>query len=258
MLTSPTDNPVLVTLRSQYQGTLDALLIAAEWAAHPHPLQTCSESVSQTLCFLSNENILAVLSSMDGKMLMLFSDYDGKVIQWVAPYSQKIIGLSDSTMWNFVAGTASDPSLVEGAFIETIHPDINYQVGWVENKIIFSSQDGEKKKSYQLKEDQLIVTIETNTSSSYSLPVFGKIEQNDENIMITEDTARVDPSKLGIDFVNSAITVNSFLDSIDLLKEPENPSLAYPAGHYLPVPFSLIILENIGSFSAVFDFSASQ
>jgi hypothetical protein len=255
ILTSPTDNASLVTLRSQYKGTLDALLIAANWAANPHPMQTCNESGTQTLCFFANKNILAILSSINGKILMLFSNFDGRVTQWIAPYSQKLIGLSDSTMWNFSAGTSSDPSLVEGAFIETTDPEIIYRADWVDDQIIFTSPDGEKKKTYMLKDDRLVFTLQANTSSSYSIPVFGIINQNDGNIIITEDTVSDAPSNLVISFDNSIIKFNSFVDSHDLLKESENPSLAYPAGHYLPVPFSLINLDNDGSFSVEFTFN---
>jgi hypothetical protein len=254
MLTSPTDNTSLVTLRSQYQGTLDALLFAANWAANPLPMQTCTESSTQALCFFANKNILAILSSIDGRILMLFSNFDGKVTQWIAPYSQKMIGLSDSTMWNYAAGTASDPSLIEGAFIETTKPDVIYQIDWVENQIIFSSPDDGKKKKYVIKDDQLVVVLDAYVSSSYSIPVFGNIEQNDGVIIIKEETTCNDPSKMVVYLYDSTITITSFSDSQDLLEESENPSHAYPAGHYLPIPFSLINLENNGPFSVEFTF----
>ncbi len=254
MLTSPSENASLVALRSQYKETLDALLIAATWAANSHPMQTCAESITQTLCYFANENILAIFSSIEGKLLMLFSNFDGRVIQWIAPYSQEIIGLSDPTLWNYAAGTASDPSLIEGAFIETIDPDVIYQIDWTKDQIVFSSPDGNKKKTYMLKDDQLVFALEANMASSYTIPFFGKIEQIDETINITENTDNNAPSKMVINLYDSSITITSFLDSLDLLKDSENPSLAYPAGHYLPIPFSLIKLENDKSFSVELTF----
>lgn len=254
LLTSPTDNAALAALRSQYQGTLDALLIAANWAADPHPMQICSESIAQTLCYLANENILAILSSIDGKILMLFSSDNKKATQWIAPFSQKIIGLSDPTLWKLSAGLASDPSLIEGAFAEKNKQHVIYQMELADERITFSYPDGTIKKTYELLENELIITVESDSTFSSLIPVFGDIQQKDGIIFVNEAATNNNQTKMTVDLMDSTVTFNSYLDSIDLMKDSENPSLAYPPGHYLPIPFSLINLENSGTFSIIFSF----
>ncbi len=75
MLTAPSKDEKLQTLRWEYRSTVDYLLLAAHWASDPGRIQDCFELSDQPVCVLANDTIFALLSPNGARLVMLFTIY---------------------------------------------------------------------------------------------------------------------------------------------------------------------------------------
>jgi len=244
-ITNPTLDSKQALLQWQYRSTLDMLILAADWGNSPYTLQTCIEKPQQSFCVLSNNNILAILSPDSAGLLMLFTRQKGTVSQWIAPYSQFMVGLSDPSTWQMNSANP-DPDLLEGGF-SRFGERLQFQVDAVPALISFTSLD--YAVEYELFKDSLEVTIDTQAPGEYKIPFMEKLSGTgshfvSQNKLITE---QAEENKLSIDISGSTSTqIISSDDSISFFEDPENPNQSYPPGHYLPYPFSVLVLNSKG------------
>ena len=228
----------LALLQWKYRSTLEKLILAAGWADQPYELQACYDSPPPDYCILANDNYLAVVSPETTGLVMLFTRQNNQVSQFVAPYSQFIVGLSDPSTWE-MASANPDPALVESGFAL----DEAMTKSTLPNKISFSSLDGLREITYTLNKDSLEVSITSQDTVSYSLPVIGILAGSGNGYSLNKyHTIHENPQPQLLVEISGALSVDSIsaFDSADLLSLPEDPNLAYPQGHYLPYPFSMV------------------
>jgi hypothetical protein len=53
---------------------------------------------------------------------------------------------------------------------------------------------------------------------------------------------------------NGEMTVTSYLDSANLLRQPEDPDAEYPPGHYLPFPLTLVEIRSVSPLTVQLQF----
>lgn len=250
-ITDPPLDPNLAILQWQYRSTLDMLIAASGWAGSPYTMQTCNDQEPRSFCILANESILAILSLDSAGLVMLFTRQNGSVHQWIAPYSQYMVGLSDPTAWH-AADANPDPALIEGGFIPQEEAK-QFAADTTHSSISFASV--EKTIEYALSGDSLTVTISTSAPDEFKVPVLGILSGTGAEFLIQSISSFGEPqiNRLKIDISGSTFSeIFSFMDSYYLLKEPEDPNLAYPPGHYLPYPFSFLSIQSDVTFTTTF------
>lgn len=240
-ITDPTQNAELARLQWEYRSTLEKLILAAGWASQPYELQTCYDSAAQEYCILANERYLAVISPETAGLEMLFAWQSGSVAQLVAPYSQFMVGLSDPSFW-FMDSHNSDPDLIESGFAQSEAMSKESSP----SSMSFSFKTRNSVITYALTQDSLVVSIDSDIPANLVLPVPGKVTGTGNNFIIQiirpQSGRLANLEKVEITGADQ-IDITSVLDSDNLLLLPEDPNLAYPPGHYLPYPFSLMHIQ---------------
>jgi hypothetical protein len=175
--------------------------------------------------------------------------------QLIGPSNQFAIGLSDPSEWRPGLGDNADPTVISGAFSED--PALwTFQLSGNNPAIAFTGPDGVRKKTYSLSEDGLNVVYESFGAVSVTIPLaldpqtyyFSPAEYSLFSIPGGVAWGFTDGLRVGI-HTQAALAARTFTDSQSLLHGPENPDLAYPAGHYLPFPLSVLNIQSISNFN---------
>ncbi len=259
MLTSQTTDEKLIALRSDYLGQVEELLAAGKWAEHPSEQAGCGQDLDgngQPVCVISTLNFFAILNPAGARLTNLFY-FDGSgPHQLVGPSSQFTIGLSDPSEWQLGLGQAADPSVIPGAFSDSNQTWSVYAPGVFTGKIDFTSPDGALVKSYRLLADGIEISYQAASPVNTRIPL-----AVDPQAFYFDPTIYSGTLSLGswvwgqadgiqVQVRTSAqLSVQSFIDSMPFLSQPENPDQDYPAGHYLPFPLSVIDISDSGNFS---------
>ena len=255
--TDPVTDPKLSILQWQYRSTLDMLIAASGWAGSPYTMQTCNDQAPRSFCILANENILAILSPESAGLVMLFTMQDESINQYIAPYSQFMVGLSDPNAWN-AAAVNPDPALIEGGFISKTEAT-QFTADTTPSSISFTSSV--QTIEYALHYASLAVTIRTFAPDEFQVPVLGILSGTGSEFLIQSISSLGKPqiNRLKIDISGSTSSeISSCMDSYSLLNDSEDPNLAYPPGHYLPYPFSLLSIQSDGTFTTTFTVDTSH
>jgi len=260
MLTSPTNDEKFKVLRINYIGQVGELLAAARWAEHPSIYSGCDQDLNsddRQECVISNFKFFAILNPAGACLTNLFYLNEKVPHQLVSPSSQFTIGLSDPSEWHPELGQAADPSVIPGAFSDNSQTWTVYSPEVTPGSIEFTSQDATRVKTYRLLENGIEITFQTSSPISTRIPL-----AVDPQAFYSEPavyTGSLAPTTWtwgqtnGIQVEVAADTlffVHSFTDSLPYLSQPENPDRAYPAGHYLPFPLSVVDIMGGGNFSA--------
>ena len=258
-LTAPTSDEKLLTLRTDYLGQVGELLAAARWAEHPSTQANCDQDLDddgQPECFFSNQKFLAILDPAGARLVNLFYLDETGPHQLVGPSSQFTVGLSDSSEWHPELGEAADPSVIPGAFSDEPNAWLLYTPVVTSAGITFSSPDGSRLKTYRLLEGGIEITYQGSAPVSTSIPL--AVDPQAFYIGPTEYTGKLAPGAWTWGLVNgiqvrvsteAVFSAQSFTDSFPYLSQPENPDFAYPGGHYLPFPLSVVNIQGSGNFS---------
>lgn len=258
MLSSPTSDEKLLALRTDYFGQVGELLAAARWADHPSAQAGCDHDLNsdgQSECVLSNNNYFVILNPTGARMTNLFYLDKAGPHQLVGPSSQFTIGLSDPSEWHPDLGPAADPSVIPGAFSDDVQTWMIYNHDVTAEGIAFTSPDGSRVKSYKLLKDGIEITYQVPELVSTRIPL--AVDPQAFNFSPTEYTGSLASGDWTWGLTNGVrvevrtqanLSPQNFTDSLPYLSQPEDPDRAYPAGHYLPFPLSVVELQGSGFF----------
>jgi hypothetical protein len=133
-----------------------------------------------------------------------------------------------------------------------------FQISGNTPAITFDGPDGVRKKTFSLSEDGLNVIYEGFGAVSVAIPLvvdpqtyyFSPVKYSIFSIPGGVAWGFTDGLRVGI-HTDAALTARNFTDSQSFLAGPENPDLAYPAGHYLPFPLSIFKVQSISDFNVL-------
>ena len=259
MLTAPTSDEKLLVLRTNYLGQMGELLAAAHWAEHPSAQANCDHDLNsdgQLECVLSNLKFCAILDPVGARLTNLFFLDETGPHQLVGPSSQFTVGLSDPSEWHPELGEAADPSVIPGAFSDDANAWILYSSDVTPEGITFSSPDASRLKTYQLLEDGIEITYQVSGPVSTRVPlavdpqafIFGPTEYRSAPGTGAWTWGLVNGIQAEVR-TDATLSAQSFTDSFPYLSQSEDPDRAYPGGHYLPFPLSVVNLQGSGNFS---------
>jgi hypothetical protein len=258
-LSIPADDPSLQSLRQAYLSQVGVLLAAADWAENPQPLNDCSadpDRDGQPECLLSDGSLLAVFETDGAVLSHLFAVQADGPHQLIGPSSQFAVGLSDPTEWRLERGPAADPSALPGAFFDTTAAWQAYRAESLQDGLRFTSIDGSRIKTFRLVEDGLDVRYETDGPVATRIPLavdpLGFFTGPAQYQAVLESGSWTWGQSTGMQVevrTQASLRAQGFTVSLPYLSLPEDPDLAYPPGHYLPYPLSLVTVTGSGSFS---------
>jgi hypothetical protein len=257
-LTAPTRDEKLLVLRTNYLGQVGELLAAAHWADQPSVQADCDHDLNsdnQPECILSNLKYFAILNPVGARMTNLFYVGGTGPHQLVGPSSQFTVGLSDPSEWHPELGQAADPSVIPGAFSDDTQTWSFYTPYISSEGITFSSPDGNRLKTYRLREDCIEITYHVSGPVSTRIPLV--VDPHLFYFSTIGYTGRLATGAWVWGMINgvqvevhaeASLSAQSFTDSFPYLSQPEDPDRAYPGGHYLPFPLSIVYLRGSGYF----------
>lgn len=259
MLTAPTNDQNLLTLRSNYLGQVRGLLAAARWVEHPSVQADCDHDINNDArfeCVLSDQKFYAILDPAGARLTHLFFVDETGPHQLVGPSSQFTVGLSDPSVWHLDLGEAADPSVIPGAFSDGTAAWVIYLPAITSRGITFATPDGSRVKSYRLVENGIEVTYQVPGLINTRIPL--AVDPQMFYFHPTKYQPALGPGVSAWGLVNgihvevrsdAALSVQSFTESIPYLSQPEDPDQTYPGGHYLPFPLAVVGLQGSGNFS---------
>jgi hypothetical protein len=175
--------------------------------------------------------------------------------QLVGPSSQFAVGLSDPSQWHLELSEAADPSVIPGAFYDDTNSWMNYTPEVIPEGITFSSPDGSRLKTYRLLEDGIEISYQVSITVNTRIPL--AVDPQAFYLFPTEYQSALEPGAWTWGQVNgiqvevrtdAVLLTQNFIDSFPYLSDPEDPDRAYPGGHYLPFPLSVVTLQGNGNF----------
>ena len=259
MLTTPTSDPSLAALRANYLGQVGYLLEAARWDVQPDTRASCAADLDFdgiTECVLASPDWLLIIKTDGARLVFAANRSSSRVSQWVGPASQFAAGLSDPSTWQPKLGPAADPYEIPGGFALLDRPFEPAQVEIQAQKMVFTSNSS-TRTTYQLNGTELWVEVASPQPISTRLPIPLAPQRWPSEGPVSRwlPPPRLDGSSwmwtpalgdgLRIDFAGTtALTAISFLDTLDLLKVPEDPDRNYPPGHFIPFPLAVIDIQG--------------
>jgi len=258
MLTAPTRDDNFRALRADYFGQVGELLAASRWAQDPYEYADCSNDLNgdgQPECVLSSRNFFAILDPRGGRLSDLFYLDAAGPHQLVGPSSQFTVGLSDPSEWHPGQGEAADPGVILGAFSDgTARWEIRTPVG--SDGITFIGPDSRQTKTYHLTGSGLSVSYKGFGPVNTSIPLAvdpqafynGPAKYQSASAPGVWIWGLVHGIKVKI-HSDANLSAQSFTDSQAFLPGPENPDQAYPGGHYLPFPLSVVTVQSLVDFN---------
>jgi len=259
MLTAPSSDEKLTALRNDYFGQVTELLRAASWAEHPSAQADCAADLDndgQPECILSNLIFYAILDPAGARLTNLFYLDGTGPHQLVGPSSQFTVGLSDPSEWHPELGEAADPDVIPGAFSDDTATWTVYQPAITPDSITFTSPDGSRIKTYRLLEDGIEMTYQV--PGPVSTRILLAVDPQRFFSGPAEYAGSLAPGAWTWGLVNglqvevrsgAVLSTQSYTDSFPYLSQPEDPDRAYPGGHYLPFPLSVVDLQGSRDFS---------
>ena len=259
ILTAPTSDKTLLALHANYLGQVSELLGASLWADNPSSQADCEHDLNndgQPECVLSNQEYYAILDPQGARLTNLFYLDSHGAHQLVAPSSQFTLGLSDPSEWNLKLAQAADPSVIPGAFSDDSDPWSVYRPSVSAASITFTSPEDTRLKTYRLLENGIEIIYQGSGPVSTRIPL--AVDPQAFYFEPTHYTGSLTPGMWSWGLVGgiqvnvrsgAVLAVQSFTDSLPYLSQPEDPDRAYPGGHYLPFPLSVVTLQGSGNFS---------
>jgi len=244
--------PKLEELRRQYLGQIGHLIAISSWSKDRRAISDCTKDLDwddQPECFLSSETQAIVIDLQGGYISFAFAYAGENYHQVSGPSYQLALGLSDPITWKVNEGIASDPSIIPGAFADNEWSTQRYVASQVEPGLItIQSNDRKILKTFLLTKDSIQFSYKGLDDEKLwvplvvdpwvmELPAWGNQYQNALTVDVWE-WGILEQIKV-IVHSSDPIEVYTFKDSSDVIRFPENPNYAYPAGHYLPFPLAL-------------------
>lgn len=258
MMNRPAADCELAALRANYLGEIGYLIAAAHWSQHPEPQANCAIDLDldgQVECLLSNQYVFAVLEPDGARLAFAALRTESDAFQISGGHSQFGFGLADPLAWRLELGPRADPYLLAGAFDDAGSPARQYEWQAVDGTISFVHPDTGQKKTYELHDDRLRVTITRFSGRQVQVPLVVAPQVRfrpdwTERYIAQQSPAEnslrwgvVDDKIVEIMIEGAAYRLDTFLDSSALIRQFEDPNYEYPEGHYLPFPTALLTLQ---------------
>lgn len=251
-------------LDAHYQTlTLPVLEFVANWDGFT--LLSCESDLdndNQPECVLANSKYLAILDPQGARLTYFFAvgQAGEPPYQLIGPSWQVAVGLSNPSRWDFAAGEAADPGANPGAFADADDPFKPYQPAIEGNRIIFTSTDRARIKTYTLDETGLQVEYQTREPVRAQIPLLVEPlarftpgwaqryvqKKTPEGItwgLVNGPMVSLHAKHATLSLPEEALRIRAFNDSLPLLSVPEDPDFDYPAGHYIPFPLAIAEVE---------------
>jgi hypothetical protein len=239
-------------LKRVYIGQIGHLLAISKWSANRHAISDCSQNLDsdkELECLLASDNLAVVIDLQGGYISYAFSYHAEAYHQIIGPSYQLAVGLSDPLSWKLDQGISADPSVIPGAFSFVDNKRRKYQVTRVEpDTITIQEEDRLSEKEFRITNDSIYFQYKGYKGEKLAIPLILDpwiMESQGWGYLYT-NTLLAQRWLWGIEnritvetIFKDHLDVSTFQDSISLIREPENPSLDYPAGHYLPFPLAL-------------------
>lgn len=256
----PPEPGTLPQLRAAYSGQPGILLAAGNWADEPYSDQNCGTDLDWDgfpECILSTGNQFAVIDPLGARLIAYFYRDNSTVHQVIAPSSQFVTGLGDPSTWILDAVDGADPAGIPGAFADSPPPWPIYNLSTTGHGISFTSPDQQIEKFFSLEDEGLIVSYKTEGDVTGRIPIaidpwrrFSPGWNEDLKISTIEDGYQfLQEGVQVVDIISDIpLDVYSYKDSVNSLGVPEDPNYAYPPGHYLPFPLTVLGFHGQGEF----------
>jgi len=247
-LTAPTNDPKLAQLRAQYLSDIYYFIEAAHWAQDGTTQSGCDSDLNRDglkECIIATDSVFAVIVPDGARLLYFFARDRQGLHQIVGPSWQFETGLSDRSTWNLSLGPAADSKAVAGAFVDADFPWQLYAPSLADDRLVFTSGDGARSKAYRFDGMGVAVTFAGGESGQVQIALaldpwlrFAPewTERYQWGVGGWEVAGRLS-CKLQ---ATGRPSGDAFVDSGRALTLPEDPNLAYPGGHFLPYPLTVI------------------
>ncbi len=258
-LHAPTDDKRLIDLREVYEGQMGFLLAAAQWADSPAAISTCKNDLDEDGhpdCVLANERYFAAIEMNGARLLYLFFLDENGAHQLVGPSVQFAVGMSDPSQWHPELGDAADPRAIMGAFSDHDVTFDEYTLSAAGDELLEMVNATGRTKSFQLTVNGLKVDYISSNMVSTVIPLV--VDPQVFYFQTTNYLASLVPGAwtwgpAGGARVEVRTTAEfsgeDFTSSRLFLGKPEDPNQQFPAGHYLPFPFSIVTVQGQGDFT---------
>ncbi len=258
MLNAPAADIALTSLREKYFGQVYELLEASRWAENPTIRADCGEDLDKDglpECILANQAYFAILDPLGARLTNFFWTSNAGTQQIIAPSSQFTVGLSDPSDWRPESGEAADPNVIPGAFSDNPEPWMVYKPEVIPGGIRFENEEGSRVKTFRLLDNGIELSYQTTEAISTRIPL--AVDPQAFFFRATHYSSSISSGiwKWGLEHgthvrikTGVPFSVESFTDSSETLSQPENPDFAYPHGHYLAFPLSVVSVQGEGSF----------
>lgn len=239
-------------LNRVYIGQIGHLLAISKWSANRHVISDCSHDLdwdNELECILASDNLAVVIDLQGGYISYAFSFHAGEYHQVIGPSYQLAIGLSDPMSWKLDQGISADPSVIPGAFSGMDNKWEKFQVTKVEpDTITIQEEDRVSEKEFRITNDSIYFQYKGYKGEKLAIPLildpwimeargWGNLYTN---TILAQSWLWEIETRITVETIfKDHLEVSTFQDSFSLIREPENPNLDYPAGHYLPFPLAL-------------------
>ena len=261
MLTTPTSDPRLASLREGYLPQVADLLEASRWEANPYSKSSCGQQIlgdPQPACILASDRFFLILRPGGAQLEFAFYRDGQQVDELVGPTSQFAVGLSDSSEWKPELGMAGDPQVVPGGFVDSGREYAPFTPSLREGAISFEDPASGTRKTYAIGAG-IQVRYQIRTPADLLLSIAAAPEARFTpgwSAEIIKDHMTEHDAILGFRGAaalhvhsSASMAVTSYFDSMRLMGTLEDPNQDYPPGHFLPFPVSIIHLRSSSSFN---------
>jgi hypothetical protein len=243
-------------LQYQYLSQLGHLLAILEWSKNPQAITDCERDFDwdhKPECLLATENTVAIIETQGGYISFAFVHNSGEFHQIIGPSFQLMTGISDPIEWDLSQGIGADPKVIPGAFANSKQKWAEYTPTQISpgsitlvEKTFFALQDGYLFDYLGSEADQLLIPIILDPWVM-EYHNWGELNENKFGLRIWRWGLK---NKLIITLQSSdPMEILTFKDSYKLISFPEEPSFAYPEGHFLPFPLALAKIQIDGDVS---------
>lgn len=254
-LTQPASLPERAQLQANYLGQLGYPLYALLWAQQPAPIARCDIDLdwdAEAECVLANQSTLAIFEHRGAALVGLYTLQGQSLTRWIAPSSTLALGLGDSSAWKLTTGAFSDPGSLPGAF--SIAQDSRvYSSQITANRLIFNLPASPDAKAFELGDDgSLLFTWAGESTQNLNLPVIPPRAATLSPAWAQSASLQQEPDSLRLNSgpqvtftLNQAeiVSIDSFLDTLKYIQQPEDANQVFDEGHFLPYPLVHFLVQ---------------
>lgn len=255
----PQNPPMTPSIREDFIGQIQEILLAARWAEGPLPQINCDsdpDQDGQNECILASKNIFGLLELDGARLVFLFALSPDGAHQLIGPSTQFFVDTSNLSL-EFNSASPNSPNNLPGGFTDHPHTLDQYTPTVSPDQISFINSDGSITKTFQLTDQGVRVSYHVSSEVTSQIPLvvdpWKRYYPGWANQMVYERIPRgwtwgyLEGPRLEITS-SSDLVFSPFTASRTMLNVPENPNVDYPSGHFLPFPMALISVHSLGNF----------